>query len=647
MHLAVLASVSLTLAIAGCSGSSPTEPKSPKPPISSSPGGQGSASLTLTVPSTPLVTGGSPGTITAKVSGGTGTVGFSTDLGQFAEDAQGNPVQQTEQALANGEAQVSLTPGDTAGTAHVLAQFGEEIAKANVTISEAVLTIDSLSPTSGSPGTGLEVTINGQGFSSPLQVVFGSIAATSPTVNSDGTQITVALPDPSPSLSAGESRAVTVTVTTDPGQSDSKTASLPGGFTYTSSTLVPQITEVRPSKGPNSGNTSITILGENFDASDSRVFFSVPNVGNIPGQQIEVTGRIISRTTSSIHLTTPPATEGARFLLNRTADINVVNPDGQSATLANAFTFGGTSGSPLIISFTPTSGSYTGEDSTGSPISITLSGQGFRTDPTDVLVELAGVVQTSLQSVTNSTITLDLEPTTVSSCSPPSGPAAVTLKTTGERAVSAMQFSYTAPTPKFSAGSALSVIEGTEAGGTSVTISGSGFTASTSGVEVLFDGVRGTVSSASTTSIQVTTPAFTGTLQTVACTTGAGGTQNAPTPVDVQVINTDTGCTSAVLKRAFTYDPTDTSCTSDQPLQADFSFSAQPCDATQCTVAFQSLSTGSPTSFDWSFGDGGTDTAENPVHDYPPTTGTTYSVTLTIMDDAGNSSSVTKFVTVN
>jgi len=52
------------------------------------------------------------------------------------------------------------------------------------------------------------------------------------------------------------------------------------------------------------------------------------------------------------------------------------------------------------------------------------------------------------------------------------------------------------------------------------------------------------------------------------------------------------------------------------------------------TVDFTDLSTGSPTSWDWSFGDTGTSTAQNPSHDY--TAVGSYTVALTATNAEGS-----------
>ena len=58
-------------------------------------------------------------------------------------------------------------------------------------------------------------------------------------------------------------------------------------------------------------------------------------------------------------------------------------------------------------------------------------------------------------------------------------------------------------------------------------------------------------------------------------------------------------------------------------------FSGSPTSGTEpLTVNFTDLSTGSITSWAWTFGDGGTSTAQNPSHTY--TSAGTYTVALTV-----------------
>ena len=76
------------------------------------------------------------------------------------------------------------------------------------------------------------------------------------------------------------------------------------------------------------------------------------------------------------------------------------------------------------------------------------------------------------------------------------------------------------------------------------------------------------------------------------------------------------------------------------------SFSGSPTSGTApLTVAFTDTSTGQPTSWVWTFGDGGTSTAQSPTHTY--TAAGTYSVTLTATNSLGsNTLTKTNYITV-
>jgi hypothetical protein len=76
--------------------------------------------------------------------------------------------------------------------------------------------------------------------------------------------------------------------------------------------------------------------------------------------------------------------------------------------------------------------------------------------------------------------------------------------------------------------------------------------------------------------------------------------------------------------------------------QAAFTFSPAAPVLGQ-TVTFTDASTGSPTSWSWSFGDGGTSTAQNPTHTFAAAG--TYTVTL-VAENAGGTTTATHAVTV-
>ncbi|HEY3569022.1 MAG TPA: PKD domain-containing protein [Thermoanaerobaculia bacterium] len=75
------------------------------------------------------------------------------------------------------------------------------------------------------------------------------------------------------------------------------------------------------------------------------------------------------------------------------------------------------------------------------------------------------------------------------------------------------------------------------------------------------------------------------------------------------------------------------------PPMADFSF-----QVSALSVLFQDASTGTPTSWTWDFGDGATTMKQNPAHSYA--VAGTYTVSLTVMNASGQSSTKRQFVTV-
>jgi PKD repeat protein len=80
-----------------------------------------------------------------------------------------------------------------------------------------------------------------------------------------------------------------------------------------------------------------------------------------------------------------------------------------------------------------------------------------------------------------------------------------------------------------------------------------------------------------------------------------------------------------------------------QPPVAAFSSS---CSGDTCSFTSTSSDPdGSISAYNWSFGDGGTSTAQNPSHAYA--VGGTYAVTLTVADNLGATNSVSQSVTVN
>jgi len=316
--------------------------------------------------------------------------------------------------------------------------------------------ITGFTPISGPEAGGTTVTIRGTGFTGATGVNFGDTPATDVTVLSDNV-ITAVSP-------AGTG-AVPLTVTgTDTGDATSD-----GNFTYIPAGTA-AIVAFTPTAGPEAGGTVVTITGGGFTGADDVRF------GDVSATDFTV----VSDTTI---IATSPAGTGA-------APITVVGTDNGDATSDDDFTYFAEAGDPTIAGFTPTSGPATG----GTVVTITgtnLSG----TD--DVL--FGGV---SAQSVI---INSDTQLTVIT---PPGiGVVPVTVVNNEAGRVNATdEFTYIpSDTPVISD---VNPNQGSEAGGTVVTIIGSGFTGAD---EVLFGDTPATnVTVVSDTQITATAPAGTG-----------------------------------------------------------------------------------------------------------------------------------------
>jgi len=127
---------------------------------------------------------------------------------------------------------------------------------------------------------------------------------------------------------------------------DGQEAILEDGFTYN---LPPRITSISPNAGPLEGGTPITITGTGFMGPPDVL------IGDAEASSVEcLPEKIIAET--------PPSDTGVK-------DVTVVNPDGQRATLKDAFTY---NTAPVITRVTPDNGRLAGGTR------ITIQGGGFQ-----------------------------------------------------------------------------------------------------------------------------------------------------------------------------------------------------------------------------------------------------------------------------
>jgi hypothetical protein len=429
------------------------------------------------------------------LGGSVGVSGGTIVAGAFAAIIGGNSYQGAAYVFvepAGGWANATQTAKLTASDGTAYDEFGYSVAVSGGTIvagaqdatiganstqgaayvlgsSSAVPAITGISPSSGPPAGGTSVTVTGSGFTGATRVAFGAVAATSLNVVSD-TQITAV----SPAQAAGAHHIVV----TAPGG----TSALVSADVYTYTAPAPAITSISPSSGPTAGATSVTITGSGFSGA-TRVGF---------GAVAATSFTVVSDTKITA---VSPAQSGAHY-------ITVTTTGGTSATSAAAiYTY--TAPAPAISSISPSSGPPAGGTS------VTITGTGF-TGATKVA--FGGVAASSFNVVSDTQIT---------AVSPAQAAGAHHIVVTGPGGTSALVsadvYTYKPPAPAITS---ISPTSGTTAGGTTVTITGSGFTGAT---RVAFGGVSATsFNVVSDTQITAVSPVQTGAHYIVV--TGPGGT---------------------------------------------------------------------------------------------------------------------------
>jgi hypothetical protein len=327
--------------------------------------------------------------------------------------------------------------------------------------------VTGVSPSSGPAAGGTLVTITGTSFTGATAVDFGTKPATSVTVVND-TTITADSP-------AGTG-TVDVNVTTPVGTSATSPADQ---FTYV---VAPTVTGISPTSGSTAGGTAVTITGTALTGATAVDF------GTVPATNVSV----VNATTVTV---VSPAGTG-------TVDVTVTTPGGTSATSsADQYTFTAAV-APTVTGISPTSGSTVGGTL------VTITGTSF-TGAT--AVDFGTTPATNVIVVNDSTLTADS----------PAGTGAVHVTVTTPAGTSATssadQYTYTAAVAPTVTG--LSPTSGSTAGGTLVTITGTGFTGATA---VDFGTTPATnVKVVNDSAITADSPAGTGTVD-VTVTTPAG-----------------------------------------------------------------------------------------------------------------------------
>ncbi len=257
-------------------------------------------------------------------------------------------------------------------------------------------------------------------------MTFGGVAATSFTVVSDS-QIRAVAP-------AGTAGTVDIIVTTPYGVS---TAVAGDEFTYD---LTPAITGVVPPSGSPTGGTAVTITGTGLTGATAVTFGTSAAASFTDVSSAEVIAVSPAHATGTVNLV-------------------VTTPGGKTATVAaDQFTFGTP---PTIMSISPPAGPPSG----GTV--VTIVGTGFTGT---VHVAFGAVAATSVTRLSNTQLHAVSPPKAAATVGVSVTTAAGTSPTTGADA-----FTY-APVPTVTG---VSPTTGSTKGGTSVTITGTGFTGAT------------------------------------------------------------------------------------------------------------------------------------------------------------------------
>ncbi len=405
----------------------------------------GAGNIPAATPGSPVafvpLTIGSLGTTSGPAAGGTAGVvinGTSFDGGTTVTFG-GAPATIT---AVTSTAITCTTPAHVAGAVDVVVSGNGQ--SATLAAGFAYLPgLTSLDVAAGTASGGTVVTITGSGFASGgTLVAFGGALAALTSVNATTIVCTT------PAHAAG---AVDVLIVVNGQQ-----VAGAGAFTYQPLA----ISALGTVSGPAGGGTSVVITGTGFIA------------GNLAGTTVAFGGAaatVTAVTATSITCTAPAQVVGP-------VDVMAVS-NGQQVISYRAFTY-----LPGIASLDVTTGSAAGGTT------VTMTGAGFVNGATTVAF---GGTPAAITAVSATTIV----------CTTPAhaaGSVAVTVAVNGQTATSSGAFAYL---PVIGA---LDIAAGPAAGGTTVVITGAGFTP---GTTVAFGGTAATVAAVAATSLTCVTPA--------------------------------------------------------------------------------------------------------------------------------------------
>ncbi|MFH1531391.1 MAG: IPT/TIG domain-containing protein [Pseudomonadota bacterium] len=290
-------------------------------------------------------------------------------------------------------------------------------------------TLDNVVPGQGPVAGGIDVVIYGDNFMAGMEVWFGVSKSQHVVLFSSETA--------SATVPAGLPGKVNVKVTNPGGPFDVLIAA----FEYKINPQIvppPLISQLVPGSGPLGGGTVVNIQGTDFQSGAQVLFSGVP------------AGEVTVLNGQSILAVTPPGDEG-------TADVTVLNPDGQGTTAFGGFEYVVPSAPPpKLFGVVPASGPQGG----GTTILVT----GKNLSPT-------GMLYVNFQPVTQFTF---LNDAVISGVTPAGAPGAATVSFVGgDGQEASLQAGFTfIPAPQVES---ISPKIGPVGGGTVVTVVGKNF----------------------------------------------------------------------------------------------------------------------------------------------------------------------------
>ncbi|HET9598887.1 MAG TPA: IPT/TIG domain-containing protein [Anaeromyxobacteraceae bacterium] len=331
--------------------------------VVTNPDGQASAAASYAFVAAPVISSLSPGAV--ALSGGSVIIDGANFSDQVTVLFDGLP--STSASLLSATRVAAVAPPHQAGAVDVIVRNADKqqaIMAGGLTYTATTIppatqapTLALAAPNSGPTSGGTAVTLTGTNFDGNTAATFGGTPATVVPLSSSSLRVVT------PPGTAG---AVDVVVANAFGA-----ATLAAGFTYTAP-APPTLASLTPVKGPSTGGTAVTLAGTGFD--QPAVAFGAASA------------TVQSFTATSISVLTPPGSGAVA--------VKVTNADGQSASLASAFTY--TAPPPAISSLSPSSGPA------GAATAVTITGTGFAAGAS---VAFGGTAATGISVASATTIT--------------------------------------------------------------------------------------------------------------------------------------------------------------------------------------------------------------------------------------------------